>query len=98
MANNNHLYGDKQSRLDTIIGQTTALSVNKYEHWRTLIQAKSEWDDLRIPAGQPVDIDEFYAWMEETYGIRLQKINGMIGLDFDIVDEHKYLVYRLKFE
>lgn len=96
MANNNHFYSDRQARLDTIIGQTTALSVNKYEHWRTLIQAKDEYD--RQHPGQTVNIDTFYAWLEETYGIRLQKVDGMIDVGFDIVDKHKYLIYRLKFE
>lgn len=97
MANNNHLYADRQARLDTLVGQTTALSVKKYKHWKTLIKAKANFDKLWAESGKPEDIDAFYSWLEETYGIRLQRIEGMIGQDFTIVDEQKYLVYKLKF-
>lgn len=97
MANNNHLYADQQARLDTIIGQTTALSVNKYEHWRTLRLAKNEFENMLAKQGLTYDVSAFYSWMTEEYGIRLQQVEGMIGPSFDIVDEQKYLIYKLKF-
>lgn len=97
MANNNHLYNDRESRLNTIIGQVTAISVNKYEHWRTLEKAKTEFDNARIAQGLKFDVDAYYDWLEQNYGIRLEKIEGMIGPEFSIVDEQKYLIYKLKF-
>ncbi len=102
MTNNNHLYRDRQARLDTLVGQVTGLSVNasknKYEHWLTLTKAKAEFDNDRIKQGHQVDVDAFYKWMELTYGVRLQRVDGMIGPEFSIVDEQKYLIYKLKFD
>lgn len=97
MVNNNHLYSDRETRLNTLIGQVTEASVGKYEHWRTLQQAKAEHDNLRISQGLTFELGAFAAWLETTYGIRLDKEEGYIGPRFDIVDEQKYLVYKLKF-
>jgi hypothetical protein len=97
MTNNNHLYSDFESKLDTLIGQTTETSVKEYDHWRTLQMAKAEYDNMRIEQGLKFELDDFTAWLEETYGVRLQKEEGMIGPRFDIVDQDKYLVYQLKF-
>ncbi len=98
MANNNHLYADRLSRLNTLIGQVTEASVDKYEHWRTLQQAKAEFDNTRIANGQAWELGAFADWLENTYGVQLEKEEGMIGPKFHIVDEQKYLIYRLKFE
>lgn len=97
MANNNHLYADRQARLDTLVGQITEASVNKYDHWRTLQQAKAEYDNMRIEQGLSFELGAFSEWLKETYGIRLQRVEGMIGQEFEIVNEQKYLVYQLKF-
>jgi hypothetical protein len=95
--NNNHLYSDWESKLDTLVGQTNETSVQKYDHWRTLQKAKAEHDNMRIEQGLKFELDDFTGWLEEIYGVRLQKEEGMIGPKFDIVDEAKYLVYKLKF-
>lgn len=95
--NNNHLYSDRESKLDTLIGQTTDASAKSYDHWRTLEQAKAEHDTIRLAQGLAFDLDAFSAWMEETYGIQLQQVDTMIGQKFKIVDEAKYLVYQLKY-
>jgi hypothetical protein len=97
MADNNHLYADREARLNTLVGRVTEASVGKYEHWRTLQQAKAEHDNLRIQQGLEFELGAFSVWLEETYGIRLQKVDDMIGPEFNIVDEQKYLVYNLKF-
>lgn len=96
-ANNNHLYADRESRLNTLVGQITETSVSKYDHWRTLQKAKVEYDNLRIAQGQNFELDGFATWLEETYGIRLEKVEGMIGQNFNIVDDTKYTFYKLKF-
>jgi len=102
MANNNHLYKDKESRLNTLVGQITGISVNvsenRYEHWLTLTKVKAEFDHACTAQGHQVDIDAFYEWMELTYGVRLQRVEGMIGPEFSVVDEQKYLMYKLKFD
>lgn len=97
MANNNHFYSDREARLNTLVGQVTDISVGKYEHWRTLQLAKTEFENILAKQELKYDIDAFYSWLAEEYGIRLQTVNGMIGPAFDIVDEQKYLIYKLKF-
>lgn len=97
MANNNHLYSDRETRLNTLIGQVTDISVKKYEHWRSLQRAKNDFEDLCQAQGRAYKIEEFYAWLETTYGIRLQQVEGMIGPEFNIINEQKYLIYQLKF-
>jgi hypothetical protein len=95
--NNNHLYSDFEAKLDTLIGKTTELSVQKYDHWRTLQMAKAEYDNIRIEQGIKFELDGFKTWLEETYGVRLHKVEGMIGQSFDIIDEAKYTFYKLKY-
>ena len=97
MANNNHLYSDRDTRLNTLVGQVTDISVGKYKHWRTLQLAKNEFENMLAKQGLTYDVSAFYSWMTEEYGIRLQQVEGMIGPSFDIVDEQKYLIYKLKF-
>jgi hypothetical protein len=81
-----------------LIGQNTEASGDKYEHWRTLQQAKAEHDNLRRAQGLAFELGAFAEWLEEIYGVRLQKEEDMIGPRFDIVDEQKYLLYQLKFK
>jgi hypothetical protein len=97
MINNNHLYTDFETKLDTLIGRVTETSVGEYEHWRTLQQAKAEHDNLRIAKGLKFELGAFAEWLEDVYGIQLEKVDGMIGVKFNIIDEQKYLVYKLKF-
>lgn len=97
MTNNNHLYSDKETKLNTLIGRLTETSVPSYDHWRTLQQAKAEHDNIRIAQGLAFELGAFAKWMEETYGIRIQKIEGMIGQSFEVIDEVKYTFYKLKF-
>jgi len=95
--NNNHLYSDFEAKLDTLIGKTTELSVQKYDHWRTLQMAKAEYDNMRIAEGIKFELDGFVTWLDETYGLRIHKAEQMIGQTFEITNEAKYLMYKLKY-
>lgn len=97
MTNNNHLYSDFEAKLDTLIGRVTEASVDKYDHWRTLQIAKAEHDNMRIEQGLKFELNAFQEWLEETYGLRIHKAGEMIGQTYEVVDEHKFLIYKLKF-
>ncbi|CAB4129294.1 hypothetical protein UFOVP112_392 [uncultured Caudovirales phage] len=98
LTNNNHLYSDFEAKLDTLIGRVTESSVANYDHWRTLQIAKAEYDNMRIEQGIPFELHGFSIWLEENYGVHIERVDGMIGQDFKIVDEAKFLIYKLKFE
>ena len=95
MTNNNHLYSDLESKLDTLLPK--ADSAEKYDHWRTLQMAKAEYDNLRIAQGIKFELEGFARWLEEVYGFRIHRPDNMIGQSFEIVDEAKYTFYKLKY-
>ena len=98
MANNNHLYSDMEAKLDTLLGGIpTPDGIEKYDHWRTLQIAKAEYDNMRIAEGIKFELEGFANWLNETYGIRIHRPEGMIGQTFEITDEAKYTFYKLKF-
>ena len=98
MTNNNHLYSDFESKLDTLLGGvTTPDGIEKYDHWRTLQMAKAEYDNMRIAEGIKFELDGFVTWLDETYGLRIHKSEQMIGQTFEITNEAKYLMYKLKY-
>jgi hypothetical protein len=87
----NDYYGSHESRLDTIIGGDAS-------HYIRLRRCKEEWDRLAdaVPIGQ--GFLTFPDFVREWYGIRLEwgNDNG-IGLDYEVVDEKKYMMFVLKF-
>ena len=95
MANNNHLYSDMEAKLDSLLPKADAGL--KYDHWRTLQIAKAEYDNMRIAEGIKFELEGFTNWLDETYGIRIHRPEGMIGQTFEITDEAKYTFYKLKF-
>jgi hypothetical protein len=97
MTNNNHLYSDFETKLNTLIGRVTEASADSYDHWRTLQMAKAEHDNIRTAQGLAFQLGAFQSWLEETYGVRLKRVDGMIGQTFEVVDEAKYTFYKLKF-
>jgi hypothetical protein len=56
-------------------------------HWARLRRAHAE-----CPLDVPVD-----NWLRKQWGLQLSMENRMITDDYVVVDEHKYLLYLLKF-
>ena len=85
--------------MDTLIGGIpTPDGIEKYNHWRTLQIAKAEYDNIRIEQGLKFELNAFQEWLEETYGLRIHRAGEMIGQTYEVVNEHKFLIYKLKFE
>ena len=85
-------YNTPAARLDTIIGGDSG-------HYICLRRCKEEYDGLAatVPVGQ--GFLTFTDFVHEWYGVRMviDTGDGGIGLDYEVVDEQKYLVFVLKF-
>jgi hypothetical protein len=78
-------YSSKAARLDTVIGDNKRV-------WLQILSARKEWGGNIKSSGS-----DFYNWLEETYGLRLNLTpSGEWTLINDIVDHDKYLIFLLK--
>ena len=85
-------YNSPAARLDTIIGGDS-------NHYIRLRRCKEYYDQLAdaVPIGQ--GFLTFNDFVREWYGVKMQLDtgDGGIALDYEVVDEQKYLVFMLKF-
>jgi len=85
-------YDSPAARLDTIIGGDSS-------HYIRLRRCKEYYDQLAdaVPIGQ--GFLTFNDFIREWYGVKMQLDtgDGGISLDYEVVDEQKYLVFMLKF-
>ena len=85
-------YNTPAARLDTIIGGDSS-------HYIRLRRCKEYYDQLAdaVPIGQ--GFLTFNDFMREWYGVKMvmDTGDGGISLDYEVVDEQKYLVFMLKF-
>ena len=84
MANNNHLYRDKWTRLDTLLGEIGFLG--------KLMRARQDYEKE-----QEYQIDKFLEWVYNTYGITVALQNGDITAEYEVHDEQKFLLFTLKY-
>ena len=82
-TNNNYLYDSKLDRINTLLGDVW---------WAGIAKCQEEYKETK---GEPSD---FQFWLTEHYGIRLY-YDQDIGIlpNYDIVDEDKYLIFKLKY-
>lgn len=83
MSNNNKLY-QPQERINTIAGSEALW-------WEMLRKAEI---DYRVTGG---DKAEFQFWLTEHYGLQIYYDYDGILPNHDIVDEQKYLLFKLKY-
>ena len=83
--NNNHLYSDKWTRLDTLLGEISFLG--------QLMRARTDYEQ----EFQDVDIDKFLAWLYNTYGVAVALKDGNLTSEYEVHDEQKFLVFTLKY-
>lgn len=66
------------------------------EHWHRMRKAKLEWLNYDPDDGE--DIQLFWPWLEDTYGLRAHRnSNGDITEGYEILDEKKYTLFLLKY-
>jgi hypothetical protein len=83
-------YANTTARLDTIIGGDT-------QHFLRLQRVKNEWDALAdaVPVGQ--GFLTFDDYVREYYGVKLVYDGDNVSLAYSVIDEHKHLMFILKF-
>ena len=70
----------------------------RWVFWRNMQKMKSIYQEDCIAAGS-YQVFEFSKWLEVNFGIQiLMDDNGNVLRDFVIIDEKKYLFYKLKYE
>jgi hypothetical protein len=83
------LYGNNTARLDTIVG-------GDQTHLRQLISAREEFSSS-YQSKDYIPWEKFYEWLVTEYGIRMtMSEGGMVNLEYEVVDETKYIIFTLK--
>jgi hypothetical protein len=82
--NNNKLYSTPQERLNTLVGDNG--------QWWEMLQ-KAQIDFLGVGAPHA----EFHSWLVEHYGVQIHYDSDGILPTYDVVDEDKHLLFRLKY-
>ena len=71
----------------------------RWDYWAMLRKAKDEYIKETGQENEPGLIPyKFYEHLESVYGIKLRTGPDGITDKFDIVDEQKYLIFKLRFE
>lgn len=82
------------------IGQETEAQQKRNSYWKLLRMARGEFDSVDHTITQPnwePNRNVFKVWLEETYGVKMFYEGTDIAGQFEIVDEHKYLLLLLKY-
>lgn len=86
--NNNDLYSTKEARLNTLLGDISFLA--------QITRARVNWSK-EFPNEDNLNL--FTDWLYNTYGIKLlHDPMGNITAEYTVVDEHKFLMFMLKFQ
>ncbi len=71
---------------------------NRWDYWNVLKKVREEYlANVDALAGQ-FDADDFGAYVERNYGLKMHIIDGKITDKFDIVDEKLYIFFILKWK
>jgi hypothetical protein len=91
--NNPKLYSDADARFDTVVG--------KHEYFELLRRIRVEFDNTTPYNSYSYEFDQgdFLSYVENHYGFQplFDTTYQAITADYNIVDEKKYLLARLKF-
>lgn len=83
--NNNHLYADKWTRIDTLLGDISFLA--------RLTRARDDF----VSDGTPYEVTAFLKWLSDTYGVVAAIRDGNIAAEYQVVDEQKFLMFLMKY-
>ena len=95
MSSQNDLYSTPEARANTAFDPDADL----YRLHKFLLKSNLYWQTI---SPNNVDNDKFYAWLKDEYGVELKfnhGSNGIVGINgYTVVDEHKFLMFTLKFQ
>ncbi len=66
----------------------------RWDFWETLKKLRKEFTE----DGTNFDADEFIAWVDQKYGLKLVLNFTGITDEYTITDEQKYIFFRLKYD
>lgn len=82
------LYDTFAKRLDTVSGND-----ERDRYWLQLRRVRTEYDSVH----KHFTLSGFRHYLVENYGIEIRYNNDDITDQFKIIDEEKYLIFKLKF-
>ena len=65
-------------------------------YWKMLKQAHDEYEDTEC-AGYEANLGGFRYWMERKWGIQIEIIDGNYGANYNVCNEHKFLLFQMKY-
>lgn len=68
----------------------------RWDYWAALKLVRKEYMQDK-GTGWQFDAYDFEDYLEANYGIKMNLVDGNITDGFIIMDEHKYLIFLLKF-
>lgn len=79
-----NLYSNHEQRLNTVVGDSAAI-------WAKIGLANQEYQSGNI------NQCDFASWLQATYGIKINYSDGVVNLEYEIVDEAKLLIFLLRY-
>lgn len=70
----------------------------RWDYWAALKQVRQEYMSILDTSSAKFDAYEFEDYLENTYGVKMNIVNGNITDGYKIMDEKKYLLFLLKFQ
>jgi len=67
---------------------------NRWKYWNLLKLVRQEFMVDR----KEFDAYDFESYIQNKYGIKMNMLDGNITDGYEIVDEHKYLIFLLRFQ
>ena len=67
---------------------------NRWKYWNLLKLVRTEFMEGR----KEFDAYDFESYIQGKYGIKMNMLDGNITDGYEIVDEHKYLIFLLRFQ
>jgi hypothetical protein len=69
------------------------IRAKKYEYWQKLRLAQH---DYAKSTGNP-STDDFCKWMQDRWGLAIEIVDGGYSPYYNIIDENKYLLFKIKY-
>jgi len=85
MNDHGNLYSNHQQRLNTIVGENGQI-------WAKISIANKEYQ-----SSDAATHSDFATWLQSVYGIKIGYSDGVVNLEYTVVDEAKMLIFLLKY-
>lgn len=65
-------------------------------YWEKLRKARADYFNETVEHKHP-DLGGFRYWMERRWGVAIEIIDGNVGSEYVVKDEHKFLLFQMKY-